>query len=157
MSEAQFQPETSFRHLGLLHFFFASFAMPGAVKLKTSTSHLNMNGNGAIYVHNHILGWVQPCTCITTHLCGTTCLYRPQRRPNTRAPGTDTGQQANLGKQTPCSSVRSVSQFRSVLPKGDRRHWPDKRATCVRLYVCVCVCAAQGKAKKASTHNSSSE
>ena len=43
-------------------------------------------------------------------MCGTTCLYRPHRRPNTRTPGTDTGQQANLGKRKPCSSVSSVSR-----------------------------------------------
>ena len=35
-------------------------------------------------------------------------LHRPQRRPNTRAPGTDTRQQANLGKRKPC--FQSVSQ-----------------------------------------------
>ena len=39
----------SFRHLGLLHFFFGFFAMAAAVKLKTSTSNLNLNGKSDLH------------------------------------------------------------------------------------------------------------
>ena len=46
----------SFQHLGLLHFFFAFFAMAAAVKLKTSTNYLNMNGNGAMYMQRSSWG-----------------------------------------------------------------------------------------------------
>ena len=45
----------SFLQPGLLHFFFAFFAMAPPGKLKTSTSNLNINGNGVMYVHNYIL------------------------------------------------------------------------------------------------------
>ena len=41
---------------GLLHFFFTFFAMAAAGKLKSNTSHLNMNGNSAMYRHNYKLG-----------------------------------------------------------------------------------------------------
>ena len=55
-------------------------------------------------------------------------LHRPQRRPNTRAPGTDTRQQANLGKRKPCS----VSQ--SVVPKEDRRQCPITKSSAERSF-----------------------
>ena len=57
-------------------------------------------------------------------------LHRPQRRPNTRAPGTDTRQQANLGKRKPC--FQSVSQ--SVVPKEDRRQCPITKSSAERSF-----------------------
>ena len=69
-------------------------------------------------------------------------LHRPQRRPNTRAPGTDTRQQANLGKRKPCSVSQSVScsQRRSkAMPNHQEQrgeivliHWPQEHL-CYKL------------------------
>ena len=67
-------------------------------------------------------------------------LHRPQRRPNTRAPGTDTRQQANLGKRKPCFQSVSCSQRRSkAMPNHQEQRgeivlirWPQEHL-CYKL------------------------